>query len=619
MLVAHVEREGVWLVDGGMARLAEAMCELARSHGADFRFGRRATRDSRRERPRERSRDGRRAADRSGRDHLERRCPRPRRRMPRTRAGACGRSDAARRAVVVRHHLDDDGADRGIPAHPAQRFLLAGLPVGVRRYFCARAPALQPDRLCLRPGSRRRRPAATWLARASACSVSSTRPREPAGQSLTKWRCVHASKRLSGCLERCGLRIERDPDSIRRTTPEDFAALFPLDAGCALRPGDARLESLVSARRVDDQTSGSLSRGGQRSSGAGSADGGAVGPAGGALRDAGPCFDKEVEPGGYAWWYVDAISDDRRYGLTSSPSSAASSRPTTPGRAGATRSIIAPFNVALYGPARLALGHDREGAIGGGAEPRIACDWPFDRKLGRRRACASPSRNGPRQFPAAFADASRSAPEAINSRAFVLETQGRHWWRTLAPRADVTVKFDAPDLNWRGAGYFDQNAGAEPIERAFSHWSWSRAATRDGAAILYDAVRKREGPLSLVLAFDRNAGFEGREPPLPAALPPTRWGLARATRADDGRASARPLPRGHALLFAKPRHSQVIWRACRVDARKPVARSVRQPGRPSRCCRSACRERSRNALCRSLRWTGQFVRSSLLFLACETE
>ena len=44
MLIAHVEREGVWLVDGGMARLAEALCEAAQGCGADFRFGRRAKR-----------------------------------------------------------------------------------------------------------------------------------------------------------------------------------------------------------------------------------------------------------------------------------------------------------------------------------------------------------------------------------------------------------------------------------------------------------------------------------------------------------------------------------------------------------------------------------------------
>ena len=38
MLVAHVEREGVWIVEGGMARLAEALAELASARGADFDF-----------------------------------------------------------------------------------------------------------------------------------------------------------------------------------------------------------------------------------------------------------------------------------------------------------------------------------------------------------------------------------------------------------------------------------------------------------------------------------------------------------------------------------------------------------------------------------------------------
>lgn len=37
MLVAHVERQGVWLVDGGMARIASALCGLAQRHGARLR------------------------------------------------------------------------------------------------------------------------------------------------------------------------------------------------------------------------------------------------------------------------------------------------------------------------------------------------------------------------------------------------------------------------------------------------------------------------------------------------------------------------------------------------------------------------------------------------------
>jgi 1-hydroxycarotenoid 3,4-desaturase len=39
MLIAHVEREGVWVITGGMQRLAEALERLARSLGVVFRFG----------------------------------------------------------------------------------------------------------------------------------------------------------------------------------------------------------------------------------------------------------------------------------------------------------------------------------------------------------------------------------------------------------------------------------------------------------------------------------------------------------------------------------------------------------------------------------------------------
>jgi 1-hydroxycarotenoid 3,4-desaturase len=38
MLIAHVEQEGVWLVDGGMRALALAIRRLAEQHGAQFQF-----------------------------------------------------------------------------------------------------------------------------------------------------------------------------------------------------------------------------------------------------------------------------------------------------------------------------------------------------------------------------------------------------------------------------------------------------------------------------------------------------------------------------------------------------------------------------------------------------
>jgi 1-hydroxycarotenoid 3,4-desaturase len=39
MLIAHVEQEGVWIVKGGMRRVADALQQLGETHGARYRFG----------------------------------------------------------------------------------------------------------------------------------------------------------------------------------------------------------------------------------------------------------------------------------------------------------------------------------------------------------------------------------------------------------------------------------------------------------------------------------------------------------------------------------------------------------------------------------------------------
>ena len=133
----------------------------------------------------------------------------------------------------------------------------------------------------------------------------------------------------------------------------------------------------------------------------------------------------------------------------------------------------------------------------------------------------------------------RLEPTIVNREAHLLERAGRHFWRPIAPAARVEVVFDKPALRWSGHGYFDCNAGDEPLEHAFSSWTWSRAQTETGAAILYDAERRREPALSLALRFDGAGLGEAFSPPPPAALPRSGWRVDRATRSDD--ASARLL------------------------------------------------------------------------------
>ncbi len=126
----------------------------------------------------------------------------------------------------------------------------------------------------------------------------------------------------------------------------------------------------------------------------------------------------------------------------------------------------------------------------------------------------------------------RLEPEALNGKEFSLESAGGHRWRPIAPLARVKADFSVPELDWSGHGYFDANRGDEPLEAGFSHWTWSRARTRDGARVFYEAERRREEALSLSLRFTTDGGFCETPAPPAAALPATGWRIARRTRGE---------------------------------------------------------------------------------------
>ena len=191
-------------------------------------------------------------------------------------------------------------------------------------------------------------------------------------------------------------------------------------------------------------------------------------------------------------------------------------------------------NVVLYGPrARWAMTERGRGAVA--RESRhlaigpSALSWDGDALTIRVDEVCAP-------VPRRIRGVIRVTPRGLNPRAFTLEDQGGHIWRPIAPRSHVEVDLDAPALNWRGDGYFDMNAGGEPLEDGFSRWTWSRAALADGATILYDSERRRAGPLSIALRFDKAGEAHDFAPPPRAPLPKTLWRLSRETRSEDGAA-----------------------------------------------------------------------------------
>lgn len=253
-----------------------------------------------------------------------------------------------------------------------------------------------------------------------------------------------------------------------------------------------------------------------------------------------PPFDTPVTPGGYLWWYLDALGDDGQSGITViallgsvfSPYYALARR-----RGPAERGPINPLNhcalnVALYGRDGKRWAMTERGR----QQIHVAPDtlhigpstlhWDGDSLALTIDEITAP-------WPSRIRGRISLRPAGLNPQQFTLDAHGRHRWWPIAPRARIEVELERPARRWWGTGYLDSNAGDEPLERGFRRWDWSRAALRDGTAILYDVTCRDGERHSLALQFDGTARVESFEPPSAVPLPSTNiWRIARATRSE---------------------------------------------------------------------------------------
>lgn len=189
------------------------------------------------------------------------------------------------------------------------------------------------------------------------------------------------------------------------------------------------------------------------------------------------------------------------------------------------------MNVALYGPrgdrwaltergSRSVARGERDLAIGpssmewDGTELRIAFD---------ETTAPIPSRLRGRV---------RIRPADLAGDVFALDAASKHAWSPIAPVATAEVDLESPSLRFRGAAYIDSNAGDEPLERAFSSWTWSRSSSPSETAVTYD-VRRADGSSALI-AKVFGAGGEARDLEGLREMPlgRTRWGVDRSIQAD---------------------------------------------------------------------------------------
>jgi len=306
------------------------------------------------------------------------------------------------------------------------------------------------------------------------------------------------------------------------------------NGGRTVWPKLSRLDGVVPAAGSANEASGALPRGRERASGTGGTDGGAVGTDGGSEPDRGPGLDRAVPQNGYAWWYVDALSDNGKQGITLiafvgsvfSPYYALARRF---GRGDPLNHCA--LNVALYGERRKhwAMTERRRPAISRSANEFVvgpsSVDWNGEALTFRIGEVTNP-------IPSRLQGIVRVYPSALTRETFVLDAAGRHRWHPIAPSSRVQVEFRKPAMRWLGEGYFDMNDGDAPLEHDFRSWEWSRAGTRKGTLVSYDTIARDRTSNSLALRFDRSGTADHLEPLPRAKLPSTGWRIPRTVRGD---------------------------------------------------------------------------------------
>ena len=251
-------------------------------------------------------------------------------------------------------------------------------------------------------------------------------------------------------------------------------------------------------------------------------------PAAPTARQARP-FDVPVPTDGYAWWYLDAFSDDGAHAVTViafvgsvfSPYYARARRrgPTDPERHCA-------INVALYGRpgARWAMTERSRGALTRTANTFAvgpsALAWENDALVLSLDEIAVP-------LPRRIRGRIKLMPGSVCATPIALDARAEHYWQPLAPLARVEVELSSPRWSWQGHGYFDSNFGSVPLESTFRGWDWARCQRSPTETLLCYDVEERDGSRRHVALRCTPSATEPHAAIPRHPLPGTGWGIAR--------------------------------------------------------------------------------------------
>jgi carotenoid 1,2-hydratase len=276
--------------------------------------------------------------------------------------------------------------------------------------------------------------------------------------------------------------------------------------------------------------------GGERASRPWGSHGSYVGSAGGRSSDGAPRFDQTVNPGGYLWWYVDALSDDGQLGLTIIAFVGSVFSPYYRW-ANQRSAFVDPNNYCCLNVALYSKQHHHWAMTERGAG---WCDRGADYfSIGPSQLQwdGQALHIDVREMTVPWAQTIEGRvsfyPDHLFNFGVNLDPQHRHMWGPLAPSGRVTVQMKKPNLSWQGHAYLDSNEGSEAIEKPFQEWDWSRSRMANGdVAVMYDVQLKGGASQVLAYRFDNRGGVSTFEAPDVQHLRKTAWRIPRRMRSD---------------------------------------------------------------------------------------
>ena len=330
--------------------------------------------------------------------------------------------------------------------------------------------------------------------------------------------------------EKYGAKFQPESAKVCTNDTKDFQSVIPRIDRLTLRAEPTEIYDDVLQTSSSHQNSRPLSNRRGSPPWSRNSNGSAIRKARGRGDSKGPNFNLEIPPNGYAWWYVDGISQDGSkaisiisfIGSVFSPWYAWSRRKQPHDHCC--------INVAMYGKGwRWTMTERGKNALRQSQDQLQIGPSSYSWKSGK--LVIEINETSTPHFDKVIGTVTLT-PKNITEIEVCLTADGSHVWRPFAPNAEIEVEIDKKGWQWKGHGYFDANFGTRALEEDFTYWTWSRLPVNDGSVTFYDAELRKDAPLNVSLKFHSSGKIEQVEPPPETLLTRSLWAVKRKTRSD---------------------------------------------------------------------------------------